>query len=142
MFSKRVPLLLAVLAAALVYEVCPDCAVAQNLGKNSNLHANSAGHVSTSSRSQLLLSRRLVSPRPITPGEKALATALKSKNPRYMTPGQPTSSTDIFRAAITTPSGGQETYAGATGDLNGDGKLDVVLASQCATNNCSNGVVS
>ncbi|HUA14746.1 MAG TPA: FG-GAP-like repeat-containing protein [Verrucomicrobiae bacterium] len=136
MFSKRVPLLLAVLAAALVYELCPDAA-AQNLPKNSSLHTNSAAHVPTS-----FPIKRFVSTRPITPGEKALAAALKNAKTRRMTSGLPTSSTQIFKAAITTPSGGQETYAGATGDLNGDGKLDVVLASQCATNNCSNGVVT
>ena len=137
MFSKRVPLLLAVLAVALAYELCPACVAAQNLQKNSSGHANSAGRALTSFRSQ-----RSLSPRPMTRGEKALASARKNSKPRPMTLGLPTSSTQIFKTAITTLSGGQETYAGATGDLNGDGKLDVVLVSQCAPNNCSNGVVT
>src|SRR6202453_1932206 len=137
MFSKRVPLFLAVLAVGLAYELCPAGSAAQNLPKNSNVHANSASHAPTSFPAQ-----RLLSPRPITRGEKALASALKNVKPQIMTSGLPTSSTQIFRAAITTSSGGRETYAGATGDLNGDGKLDVVLASECATNNCSNGVVT
>jgi len=141
MFSMRVPLLVVVLSA-LAYELCPAGAAAQNLPRNSNLHTSSAGHVSTSLPSQRLISKHILSPRPITPGEKALAAALKNGKPRRMTSGLPTSSTQIFKSAITTLSGGQETYAGATGDLNGDGKADLVLASQCATSNCANGVVT
>jgi len=80
--------------------------------------------------------------RPITPAEKALLSAQKSAKPRGMTSGLQTSSTQIFKAPITSSSGGQRTVGGATGDLNGDGKLDVVLASQCATNSCSNGVIT
>ena len=80
--------------------------------------------------------------RPITPAEKALSIAQKSAKPRGVTSGIQTSSTQIFKAAITSSSGGQQTLGGATGDLNGDGKLDVVLASQCAPNNCSNGIVT
>jgi len=109
MFSMRVPLLVVVLSA-LAYELCPAGAAAQNLPRNSNLHTSSAGHVPTSLPSQRLISKHILSPRPITPGEKALAAALKHGKPRRMTSGLPTSSTQIFKSAITTPSGGQETY--------------------------------
>ncbi len=47
-----------------------------------------------------------------------------------------------FRAAVAYDSGGYATLAVAAADLNGDGKPDLVTASECpSTNNCSNGSV-
>ena len=136
MFSKRVILLLIVLAAVLAYEFGPPNAAAQTLSRNPHLTANPVGPVPSSFGTQ-----KPVSFRPMTPGEKVLAAAQKNQKMRPMM-SLPTSTTQIFKAAITSSSDGQNTLGGATGDLNGDGKLDVVLASQCATNNCSNGVVT
>jgi hypothetical protein len=106
------------------------------LSTNSRSNLSPVKPISLASRIQ-----QPVSSRPITPAEKALAAAQKNQKP-LITHAFQTSSTQIFKAAITSLSGGQQTFGGATADLNGDGKLDVVLASQCATNNCSNGVVS
>src|ERR1700727_1925572 len=136
MFSKRVMLFLVMLATVLACDFGPPNATAQALPKNTHLRATPAGPVPSSSHTQ-----KPVSPRPITQGEKVLAAAQKNQKVRSAMI-LPTSSTQIFKAAITSSSGGQNTLGGATGDLNGDGKLDVVLASQCALNNCSNGVVT
>jgi uncharacterized protein (UPF0548 family) len=48
-----------------------------------------------------------------------------------------------FQTAVPYSSGAATTYAVAAADVNGDGKLDMVVVNQCASNNsCSNGVVS
>ena len=137
MFSKNVASFLVVLAAVLACEFGPSGASAQTFSKDSHLNVKSVSPVPPSFHSQ-----KPASFRPITPAEKALIAPQKSGKPHAMTSGLPTSTTQIFKAAITSSSGGQQTLGGATGDLNGDGKLDVVLASQCAINNCSGGIVS
>ena len=49
----------------------------------------------------------------------------------------------IFFAAPTYGSGGQYAYSVVVGDMNGDGKPDLVVANRCdATGNCANGSVS
>ena len=136
MFSKRVRLFLVVLTAVVVCEFCPVHATAQRISGSSGPSVRSGTPVSS------LFHAKTQSPRPLTPAEKAITAARKTHAVvRPMMP-LPTSSTQIFKAAITSSSGGQETLGGATGDLNGDGKSDVVMASQCATNNCTNGVVT
>jgi hypothetical protein len=48
-----------------------------------------------------------------------------------------------FQTALTYESGGPDTYSVALADVNGDGKLDLVLENYCATNsNCTNGTIS
>jgi Bacterial Ig-like domain (group 3)/FG-GAP-like repeat/FG-GAP repeat len=47
-----------------------------------------------------------------------------------------------FQAAVSYGSGGLNAYSVAVGDVNGDGKLDLVVANQCADNTCANGAVS
>ena len=45
-----------------------------------------------------------------------------------------------FQAAVSNGSGGQEAYSVAVGDVNGDGKPDLIVANYCVSNsNCSNG---
>src|ERR1039458_9620033 len=136
MFSKRVILCITVLATVLACDFGPPNATAKTLSKNPHLTASPVGSVPSSSHTQ-----KPASLRPVTQGEKVLAAAQKNQKVRRAV-SLPTSSTQIFKAAISSSSGGQNTLGGATGDLNGDGKLDVVLASQCAPNNCSNGVVT
>jgi len=47
-----------------------------------------------------------------------------------------------FQAAVSYGSGGYEAYSIAVADVNGDGKLDVVVANDCASSsNCTNGMV-
>jgi Bacterial Ig-like domain (group 3)/FG-GAP-like repeat len=46
-----------------------------------------------------------------------------------------------FRAALTYGSGGQFPYSVAVGDLNGDGKPDLLLVNQCADSVCANGAL-
>lgn len=48
-----------------------------------------------------------------------------------------------FQPAVNYNSGGSSALAVAVGDVNGDGKLDVLVTNQCASNNnCNNGAVS
>ena len=132
--SKRVASFLAVLAAILAFEFCPVGAAAQNISR-----------ISVKSTAPLTRSFSIPkSPRPLTPAEKMFTSRHKNVKPHHMTaPSLPTSATQIFKTAITSSSGASQTYNAATGDLNGDGKLDVVMASQCnASNNCSSGAVT
>jgi len=46
-----------------------------------------------------------------------------------------------FQAAASYGSGGLGAFSVAVGDVNGDGKLDVVVANDCASGNCANGAV-
>jgi hypothetical protein len=133
MLSKRVTSLLVVLAAVLACELYPTGAAAQMFSR-----------VSAKAASPLTRSLSIPkSPRPLTPAEEMFASQHKNLKPRpRTTPGLPTSAKQIFKTAITSSSGGSETYNAATADLNGDGKLDVVMASQCSSNNCSNGAVT
>ena len=49
----------------------------------------------------------------------------------------------LFLPATTYPSGGNGDVFPAVGDLNGDGKMDLVLANSCSSiNSCSEGSVS
>src|SRR5215475_14413398 len=121
MLSKRVTSLLVVLAAVLACALCPTGAAAQ---KFSRVSAKPAGPLTRS----LPIPK---SPRPLTPAEKMFASVHKNRKPRPMTPNSPASATQIFTTAITSYSGGEDTFNAATGDLNGDGKLDVVMASYC-----------
>ncbi len=49
-----------------------------------------------------------------------------------------------FKAAVSYPSSGQDSYSVAVGDINGDGKPDIVVTNFCAVGglNCTNGSVS
>jgi hypothetical protein len=47
-----------------------------------------------------------------------------------------------FQTAATYASGGFEAVSVAVSDLNGDGKLDLLVANSCATNDCTTGLVS
>jgi len=47
-----------------------------------------------------------------------------------------------FQTAVDYSSGGQNAFSVVASDLSGNGHLDLVLANQCADNNCSNGVVA
>src|ERR1700728_736603 len=133
MLSKRVTSFLVVLAADLACELYPTEAAAPMV---SRVSAKAAGPLTGS----LSIPK---SPRPLTPAEEMFASQHKNLKPRpRTTPGLPTSAKQIFKTAITSSSGGSETYNAATADLNGDGKLDVVMASQCSSNNCSNGAVT
>jgi hypothetical protein len=47
-----------------------------------------------------------------------------------------------FQTAVTYGSGGFEARSIAVADVNGDGKLDLLVANSCATNDCTTGVLS
>ena len=46
-----------------------------------------------------------------------------------------------FQTAVTYSSGGLYSFSLAAADMNGDGKPDLLVANECADNNCSNGVI-
>ncbi len=135
--SKRVISSVAVLLAMLGFGFGPATARGQEVSQASRPNLKAINVVPSSFHVPGPASLR-----PLTPAEKAIATARNTQNVHPMLSSLPTSNTQIFTAAITTQSGGQQTIAAATGDLNGDGKLDLVMASQCAPNNCSNGVIT
>ena len=47
-----------------------------------------------------------------------------------------------FQTAVTYGSGGFEARSIAVADVNGDGKLDILVANSCASNDCTTGVLS
>jgi len=53
------------------------------------------------------------------------------------------SASGTFQPAVSYPTVGQNTYSVAIGDVNGDGKPDLVVANQCvSSSNCTNGSVN
>jgi hypothetical protein len=81
---------------------------------------------------------------PATPADLALkASHNKLGKAHPLGGGSSSLSNLIFLGALDFNSAGASTHSVATGDLNGDGKTDLVLADQCnSNNNCSNGSVS
>ncbi len=81
---------------------------------------------------------------PVTPADLALKSIKQSSSqPHPWGAGPSLLSSPIFLTALTFDSAGSSTHSVAAGDLNGDGKIDLVLADQCANNsNCSSGSVS
>lgn len=137
MSSRHLKWFLVILAATVACQSALAGVIAQTPSKNVRLNGSPVPSASTPSQLQ-----KRQSLRPLTPGEQALAAARKNREARPMNPGLPTSSTQIFKTGIISLSGGQNTMGAAVGDVNGDGKLDIVMASQCASNNCSGGIVS
>lgn len=135
MSSRHLKWFLVILAAVVAHQ----CALAgvNAQASSTNLRLNG----SAVSGPPALRLQKPQSSRPLTPGERVLA-AHKSRKARAMNSELQTSSTQIFKTGIVSLSGGQITTGAAAGDVNGDGKLDLVMANQCASNNCSNGVVS
>jgi Bacterial Ig-like domain (group 3)/FG-GAP-like repeat/FG-GAP repeat len=140
MFSKRVTLFLVFFAAVLFCNPCPPAAVAQ--GAASVAH----GPKSAAVRSSWLAQAHSQQLRrgPATPADLTLkALQSKATKPRRFGNGPLSLSNAIFLSALDYNSAGQSTHSVAYGDLNGDGKADLVLADQCSSNsNCSNGSVS
>ena len=140
MFSKRVTLFLALLAGVLFCNPCPPVAVAQ--GPSSIVHEphSSAVRSSWSMQSHSQQMRR----EPVTPADLTLkAMQSRATKPRRFGMGPLSLSNSIFLSALDYNSAGQSTHSVAYGDLNGDGKVDLVLADQCNNNNnCTNGSVS
>jgi Bacterial Ig-like domain (group 3)/FG-GAP-like repeat/FG-GAP repeat len=136
MGSKHLRWFLVILSATVAYQCALVGVIAQT---SSNIRLNGLPVRPASPSLQL---QKLQSPRPLTPGEQALATARKKEKLQPMNSGLLTSSTQIFKTGIVSLSGGQNTMDSAAGDVNGDGKTDLVMASWCATTNCSSGVVS
>ncbi|HEY1657381.1 MAG TPA: FG-GAP-like repeat-containing protein [Candidatus Sulfotelmatobacter sp.] len=137
MVSRRLKWFLVILAAAVACQSAVAAITAQTPSKNARLNGSPVLPASSSLRLQ-----KPQSSRPLTPGEQALAAARKKQKAQQMNLGLPTSSTQIFKTGIISMSGGQDTMGAAVGDVNGDGKLDLVMASQCAISNCSAGVVT
>jgi hypothetical protein len=139
MFLREVKLFLAATAAVLLFNPCP-AAAAQG--------AASAAHQpqSVAARSPWLAQAksRTVRPGPVTPADLALKALQNKTNKAHRFANAPLPiSSSIFLTALDFNSAGQDSHSVAYGDLNGDGKVDMVLADQCASNNnCSNGSVS
>ena len=139
MFSKRVTRVLVVFSAILVCRLCPTSASAQSASRVAHGAQISQGRSSVLARAQASSSRR----GPVTPADSALKRlAQKTNKAHAFGSGLPSSTGPTFLSALNFNSAGQDTRSVATGDLNGDGIADLVLADQCATNNCTAGSVS
>jgi hypothetical protein len=80
---------------------------------------------------------------PETPADLALKARKQKLSKAHPFGGGSSLSNSIFLAALDFNSAGSSTRSVAAGDLNGDGKIDLVLADECnSNNNCSNGAVS
>jgi hypothetical protein len=139
MFSKQVALFLVVTAAVLFLNPCPPAAVAQFAA--SIAHGPQSVEVRPSSLGQT--SSPQLRRGPVTPADLALrASQNKTSKSRRFGNGPLPLSNSIFLSALDFNSAGLDTHSVAYGDLNGDGKVDLVLADQCSNENCPNGSVS
>jgi hypothetical protein len=139
MFSKRFTSALVILLAVFSFGFHAPSAAAQV--------ASRVAHGQQSSVSQRSWPAKAKTPRlmrgPVTPAESALkASQKKSHQVHPLGNGSSSSVNSIFLSALEYNTAGLSTHSVAAGDLNGDGKIDLVLADQCATNNCSNASVS
>jgi hypothetical protein len=100
-----------------------------SVGENDNTHWRISGPASDR--------------RPITPADLARAASQANVSPSQLqaTPSSP-STNPIFFTAPAYGSGGRDADSVAVGDVNGDGKPDLVVTNQCADNTCVNGSVS
>ncbi len=138
MFSKRVTRVL-VFSAILVCRFCPTFASGQSAPRMARGTQISQFRSSVLAKAQDRSARR----GPVTPADAALKhLAQKANKAHAFGSGVPPSTSPTFLAAMNFNSAGQDTWSVATGDLNGDGIADLVLADQCGTNNCGSGSVS